>query len=173
MAAKSTATAEKAETANTKKIDLNKLNLDEKVTVKNLAGWRVTFARLHDGVGDIVIEMNGQQRLSRNEVQAQINGGNKLFCGVDGQGSHATLFIEDEATRMLVGFEDEDRKQVVFSDTTVKELFALKDAEFEKQLPQRIVTRAEKYALVEAIKRLELNDYRKIVFAANYTGYKI
>jgi len=172
MAAKNT-NAEKAETPNAKKIDLDSLNLDAKVTIKNLAGWKVTFARIHDGVGDIVIEKNGQQRLSRNEVQAQINGGNRLFCGTDGQGSHATLYIEDEATRRLVGFEDEENKQVIFSEDVVKKLFALKDAEFERQLAQQIVTRAEKYALIETIKKLGLNDYRKIVFATNYTGYKI
>lgn len=177
MAGKSATSAEKAETANTdnkkKTIDLDNLNLDAKVTVKNLAGWKVTFARIHDGIGDIVIAEDGQQRLSRNEVQAQINSGNKLFCGNDGQGSHATLYIEDEATRYLVGFEDENTKQVVFTDDVVKNLFSMKDSEFEKKLPDYIVTRAEKYALIEAIKRLGLNDYKKMVFALNYTGYKI
>ena len=173
MATKST-TADKAENANTKKkIDLDNLNLDAKVTVTNLAGWWVTFARLHDGIGDIVITKDGQQRLSRNEIQAQINSGNKLFCGVDGQGSHATLYIEDEATRRLVGFEDEGRKQVVFTYDMVKELFAMGDADFKNELSKRIVTRAEKYALVEAIKKLDINDYKKVVFALDYTGYKI
>lgn len=55
------------------------LNLDAKVTVKNLAGWDVTFARLQDGHGDVVVVANGQQRLSRNEVIAQVNNNNKLF----------------------------------------------------------------------------------------------
>lgn len=71
------------------------LNLDAKVTVKNLAGWDVTFARLHDGFGDIVIVANGQQRLSRNEVIAQVNNSNKLFTGSDTVGSHATVYIDD------------------------------------------------------------------------------
>lgn len=173
MAAKNT-TAEKAEGANAKKkFDLDNLNLDAKVTVRNLAGWKVTFARLHDGLGDVVIAESGQQRLSRNEVQAQINSGNRLFCGTDGQGTHATIYIEDEATRRLVGFEDDDRKQDVFTDDTVRALFELPYSEYQTELPKRIVTRAEKYALVEAIKKLGLNDYRKVVFALNYTGYKI
>jgi len=149
------------------------LNLDAKVTVKNLAGWKVTFARLHDGVGDIVIAEDGKQRLSRNEVQAQINSGNKLFVGTDGQGSHATLYIEDSPTRKLVGFEDDGEPQLVFTDDTVKKLFEMSDSDFEKNLPVYIQTRAEKYALIETIKRLGLNDYRKMVLASNYTGYKI
>lgn len=149
------------------------LNLDAKVTVKNLAGWKVTFARLHEGVGDVIIAEEGKQRLSRNEVQAQINSGNKLFIGTDGRGSHATLYIEDAPTRRLVGFEDEEEQQLVFTDKTVKKLFEMKYPEYERNLPTYIVTRAEKYAFMEAIKRLELNDYRKIVLASNYTGYKI
>ena len=177
MAGKSTAPADKADAASMKKetetIDLENLNLDTKVTVKNLAGWKVTFARLHDGVGDVVVAENGSQRLSRNEVQAQINSGNKLFVGIDGQGSHPTLYIEDEPTRRLIGFEDEDRKQIVFTDDVVKKLFAMKDSEFEKRLPEYICTRAEKYALMESIKNLGLNDYKKIVLASQYTGYKI
>lgn len=149
------------------------LNLDAKVTVKNLAGWKVTFARLHDGVGDVVIAEDGKQRLSRNEVQAQINSGNKLFVGTDGQGSHATLYIDDAPTRKLVGFEDDGEPQFVFTDETVKKLFEMSDSDFEKNLPVYIQTRAEKYALIETIKRLGLNDYRKMVLASNYTGYKI
>ena len=152
---------------------VEELNLDAKVTVKNLAGWKVTFARLHDGVGDIVIAENGKQRLSRNEVQAQINSGNKLFVGTDGRGSHATIYIDDAPTREWVGFDDDGEKQLVFTDDTVKKMFSMTDSEFEINLPKYIATRAEKYAFIEAIKRLGFNDYRKMVLASNYTGYKI
>lgn len=171
-----TANAIKAEISTEEKTEKKieeELNLDAKVTVKNLAGWKVTFSRLHDGVGDIIIAEEGKQRLSRNEVQAQINSGNKLFVGVDGNGSHATLYIEDAPTRQLVGFEDEESKQLVFTDDIVKKLFSMSDNDFEKNLQIYIVTRAEKYAFIEAIKRLKYNDYRKIMLASNYTGYKI
>ena len=73
----------------------------------------------------------------------------------------------------MVGFEDDDRPQFVFTDDTVKKMFRMSDADFEKNLPVFITTRAEKYAPIEAIKRLGFNDYRKIVIASNYTGYKI
>ena len=148
------------------------LNLDTKVTVKNLAGWDVTFARKHDGNGAVIITKEGKQRLSRNEIQAQVNDGNKLFNGV-GNGEHATIYIDDAATRKWVGFEDDNNPQKVFTDKLVADLFGMNQSEFERMLPYYIVTRAEKYALMEAIKRLGYNDYRKIVFASNYTGYKI
>lgn len=149
------------------------LNLDVKVTVKNLAGWDVTFARLHDGVGDVVIVANGQQRLSRNEVVAQVNNNNKLFTGSDTVGSHATIYIDDEATRKLLGFEEDDRPQMVFTEQLVKDLFNMRQSEYEEKLPTYIRTRAEKYALIATIKKLRLNDYAKMVFASEYTGYKL
>lgn len=173
MAEKGTATEKTKTTKSEKIIDLDNLNLDAKITVRNLAGWDVTFSRKHDGMGDIIIVADGKQRLSRNEVQAQINSGNKLFIGTDGRGSHATLYIDDEATRRLVGFEDDHEKQCVFTEDTVKELFSMNYQEFERKLPEIIRTRAEKYALIQVIKKLGFNDYRKIVFASNYTGYKI
>lgn len=149
------------------------LNLDAKVTVENLAGWKVTFARLHEGIGDVVIAEGGKQRLSRNEVQAQINSGNKLFVGIDGRGSHATLYIDDAPTRRLVGFEDENEQQLVFSDEIAKRLFDMNYSDFEESLPIYIITRAEKYAFIETMKRLGFNDHRKMVLASRYTGYKI
>jgi len=163
---------EKPIVADNAEID-EELNLDAKITVKNLAGWKVTFGRLHDGVGDIVIAENGEQRLSRNEVQAQINNGNKLFVGTDGRGGHATIYIKDAPTRRWVGFEDADHPQNIFNDDVVKQLFDLRYDEFEYQLPDKIQTRAEKYALVETIKRLGYNDYKKITLVCRYTGYQI
>lgn len=148
------------------------LNLDAKVTVKNLAGWDVTFARLHDGVGDVVIVANGQQRLSRNEVVAQVNNNNKLFTG-SSNGSHATVYIEDAATRQLLGFEEAGRPQMVFTEKLVKDLFDMSQDRYETELPKYIRTRAEKYALIETIRKLRLNDYAKIMFATEYTGYKL
>lgn len=149
------------------------INLDTKVTVKNLAGWEVTFSRLQDGNGDVVIVANGQQRLSRNEVIAQINNNNKLFTGTDTIGSHATIYIDDAPTRIWVGFEEKGRPQMIFTEQLVKDLFNMSQADYEAALPKYIRTRAEKYALIETIKKLQLNDYAKMVFASNYTGYKL
>ena len=116
---------------------------------------------------------NAKQRLSRNEIQAQVYNGNKLFAGTDGQGSHATIYIEDEATRRWLGFETDNKKQIVFTDDIVKKLFNMPQEQFEKELPNYIVTRAEKYALNEAIDRLGFNDFRKIMYISKYTEYPL
>ena len=106
---------------------VEELNLEEKVTVKNIANWTVGFRRKTEMEGDISIAPNGQVRLSRNEIIAQVQTDNKLFSGTDGRGSHATLLIDDEATRKELDFDSEDgkSKQLVFSDELVKNVFAV------------------------------------------------
>lgn len=165
-------TATKPETQNVPIVEED-LNLDTKVTVRNLAGWDVTFARLHDGVGDVTIVANGHQRLSRNEVVAQVNNNNKLFIGSDTIGSHATIYIDDAPTRRMLGFEEDDRPQLVFTEQLVNDLFDMSQSDYETKLPYYIRTRAEKYALIETIKKLRLNDYAKMVFASEYAGYRL
>lgn len=145
------------------------LNLEQQVTVRNIAGWTTGFARMIT-VGDVSIPKKGVVRLSRNEIISQIHNNNTLFTGVDGRGNHATLIIEDYPTIKEVGFED--AKQ--FSDELVRNLFSYRQDEFEDEIRKAIVTRAEKYALMISIyKQKNLNDFSKIRFCENYTGYKM
>lgn len=151
------------------------LKLDQKVTVRSIAGWNVGFARI-EGFGDLTIAPFGTTRLSRSEIIAQVQNGNRLFTGTDGFGSHPTLIIEDTPTRVELDFESEDgsKKQLVFSDEKMKSLFALKTLNaFKKNFQEAVYTRAEKYAAITAIQRLKLNDYDKIRFVEDYTGYKL
>ena len=105
-----------------------------------------------------------------------MQGGNKLFTGYDGYGSHATLFIDDSYTREYLDFDSEDgtRKQNILTDSKVKSIFDTKNFDaFEKKFTSEIVTRAEKFAVMQAIKRLKINDYSRIRFAEKYTGYSL
>lgn len=156
--------------------EVEELNLDAKVAVKSIANWETTFTRKVDGIGDVIIAPNGTMKFSRAEIIGQVQSGNKLFTGLDGAGSHATLYIDDKATRVEVEFESEDGKitQKVYSDDKVKELFEIKSFEsFKDKFTDAIKTRAEKRAVIETIKRLKLNDYAKIRFIENYTGFRI
>lgn len=149
------------------------LNLDTKVTVRNLAGWDVYFTRIQDGVGDVRITPSGNIRISRGEIIAQVQKPNTLFAGIDGMGSHATLFIDDEATRLELGFDHADgTKQNILTDDKVKAMFAIKQQQrFEEEFKKEIITRAEQYAIIQAIKRLGINDYSKIRFIEKTTGF--
>lgn len=162
-------------TENIKSETFKELNLEEKVTVKNIAGWTVGFKRI-ESQGDVTIPKEGTVRLTRSEIIAQTQSGNRLFNGTDDRGSHATLYIDDEPTRLEVEFDsiDEKRTQSVLTPELVKKLFDYKTVKsFEDKLKTYVVTRAEKYAIIQIIKKLKLNDFEKIRIVENYTGYKI
>ena len=144
-------------------------NLEQQVTVKSIAGWTTGFARILT-MGDVTIPSKGAIRLSRNEIISQVHNGNNLFCGIDGRGGHATLIIDDKATLKEVDFNSDKQ----FSDELVSKLFEIKNqSDFENAIHNSIVTRAEKYALMISIVKQNLNDYSKIRFCENYTGYKV
>lgn len=162
----------------TKKVveDQPELNLDQKVTIRSIAEWETGFSRIVEGSGDVTVVPHGTVRLTRNEIIAQVQQGNKGFSGFDGKGSHATYYIEDAPTRIEVGFESPDGtiKQLIFSDELIKKLFEIENQiEFEEAFTSAIVTRAEKMAALPSIKRLGLNDYAKIRFVENYTGARM
>lgn len=145
------------------------LNLEQQVTVRSIAGWTTGFSRLVT-VGDVSIPLRGAIRLSRNEIISQVHAGNALLAGIDGKGNHATLIIEDDATLEELDFKN----TIQFSDKAVKKLFSISDqGSFEDSLKEIIVTRAEKYALMVSIAKQKLNDYSKIRFCEEYTGYKL
>ena len=151
------------------------LDLDKKVTVRSIAEWNTGFHRT-DIDADVTFTPKGTFRLPRNEIISQCNNGNKLFTGTDGKGSHATLLIDDAPTRIECGFESEDGsvKQLCFSDELVMEVFGIEDRrEFEEAFKHSFQISSEQLAVLDAIKRLGINDYRKIRFAEEHTGYRL
>ena len=150
------------------------LNLDAKVTVKNIAPWTVGFARKADGIGDISIAPGGMIRLSRNEIIVQSQSGNKLFNGIDDKGSHATLYIDDAPTRRELEFDTDEASQESFATLNINSLFdsKKKQATFEKEFTYAIRTRAEKCAIMETMRNADVSDYYKIRFAEQDTGFK-
>ena len=149
------------------------IKLDEKVVVKSIAPW-VTGARRILTVGDIEIQPNGTVTITREELIAQAQSGNKLLTGIDGHGSHATLYIDDEWTRKELEFETDKQKQNVVNVDDIKKIFDLKTMSlFQKNISDKIVTRAEKVFLMTTIKNQKFNDYEKIKYCETYTGNKL
>jgi hypothetical protein len=113
-------------------------------------------------------------KIQRSELIAQSQSGNKSFNGLDGKGSHADIYIEDAPTRIELGYETKNRKQLIFTDELVKNIFSIKDQdEFEKKFKEAFVTILEKMAVMDAINRVGINDNSKIRFAETYTGLKV
>ena len=149
----------------TEVIDTSKINFEQKITIRNLADWNVGFVK-NDTTGDVAIAPRGTTRISRAEVISQVENSNKLFVGT-GNGNHATIYIEDETTRKIVEF---DNQQILTSDV-VKDLFKITSLpKFKSELKNRIVTRAEKFALIKFIKDLNLDSHSKIEICENYCG---
>ena len=158
--------------------ETKELNMETKVSVKSIASWTTGFKRIESN-GDVTIPPKGDIRLTRSEIVAQVQNGNRLFTGIDDMGSHATLFVDDEDTRKELGFDSVDEnektiKQNVLTSDAVKKLFAAKTMKaFEKSLDELIVTKAEKSAIIEIIKKEKLNDYEKIRTVERFTGYRV
>lgn len=151
------------------------LNLEQKVTVRSIAPWTTGFQRV-ETIGDVTIPANGSVRLSRSEIIAQVQNGNVLFTGVDSRGSHATLYIEDEPTRIEVDFDIKEEKitQKVITVDAVKKLFEYKTMKtFEEKLKELVLTRAEKHAIANIIRKEKINDHEKVRVVENYTGVSI
>lgn len=153
---------------------MSTLNMDEKVPVRNLCDWDIYFKRI-DTVGSVMIPRKGVMRLTRSEIQSQVFNRNVFFVGLDEKGSHAKVFIEDKDTRILVGFEEAEStvKQQVLDEDRVKQILDYKTlATFKKKIEEEVKTHAEKMTLVESAKKLGLNDFDRIKFIEEYTGFK-
>lgn len=149
------------------------IRMEDKITLTSIAPWLTGFNRMLS-TGSVSIAPNGSVRLSREEVLAQGQSGNKLITGIDGMGTHATLYIEDEWTRKELGFDTDDKKQTVINKKLVKDMFDKKALPaFKKAVEENIVTRAEKFSLLSIIKTLKINEYDKIAFCEEYCGAKV
>lgn len=154
---------------------VEELNLEQKVTIKSIANWTTGFKRIETN-GDVTIPPNGTVRLQRSEIIAQIQNGNRLLLGIDDRGSHATLYVDDKPTRIEVDFDSEDGTvtQSVLTIDAVKKLFDYKTMKtFETKLQELIVTRAEKHAIANIIRKEKINDHEKVKLVENYTGVSI
>jgi Fe-S cluster biosynthesis and repair protein YggX len=151
------------------------LNMDDKVTVRNLAPWSIGFPNLV-GRGDTTIAPSSETRMKRDEIVDQVSSGNKLLTGNDSYGSHATIFIDDAETRKYLEFDSEDgkRTQNIISSDKVAKWFELKTmTAFKKNIEENVITRAEKQFVLKAIQDLKLDSYEKIEFCKEYCKFKL
>ncbi len=149
------------------------IRMDDKIPVKSLAPWPTGAAR-KTSMGDINMPAKGIVYITREEVIAQAQSGNRLLSGTDGYGSHSTWYLDDEYTRKDLGFESAGKPQKFLTIDKVKAIFSESiQTKFEKAVRDNVVTRAEKVFLMDSIKTLNINDYAKIKFCTDYTGNKI
>lgn len=132
------------------------------VLVNNLCAWPLSFWR-KAGQGDVEIPANAKNwpLLSFEEVQAQIQTGNRMFTGTDGMGNHARIqIVDDEQRKQLFGLENvETAEPALLNMDAVKALLAIHTkAKFHEQLQAMVATDAEKKMLVELAKQAGSDD---------------
>ena len=149
------------------------VRLDEKVVVRSIAPW-TTGASRKTSIGDITIPAMGSVLLTREEIIAQGQNGNTLITGIDSVGSHATWYIEDAYTRKELSFDTNDKEQEFLTTDAIKRIFDLKTQKsFEDNINKSVITRAEKFYLLNQIKTLKLNDHTKISYCERYCGRRL
>lgn len=132
------------------------LSMEEKITLKNLANWMVGFNKIESN-GEVNINAGGSIRVSRAEVISQYENGNKLLRG-DGDGTHATIYIDDKATRDYLDITSE-----LIDKNKVKKIFAINGLDdFRNEIYKTFTTQAEKVLLIKLIRECEFNDFNKI-----------
>lgn len=149
------------------------LNIHENISVKNLTSFPVGFRRLN-GNGEVNFPANTSIIVDRSEVISQVQSGSILFCGRNRDGSHPYLYIDDKETRIYLGLETEEVAQDIVDEKKIKDAFALKtNKAFEKAIAEIATNFNEKKMLIEAVKKLEINDYARIKLVEQYTGMSI
>lgn len=132
------------------------LSMEEKITLKNLANWMVGFNKIESN-GEVNINTGGSVRVSRAEVISQYENGNKLLRG-DGDGTHATIYIDDKATRDYLDITSE-----LIDKNKVKKIFAINGLDdFRNEIYKTFTTQAEKVLLIKLIRECGFNDFNKI-----------
>lgn len=137
-------------------VETKSLGMEEKITLKNLANWMVGFNKIESN-GEVNINAGGSVRVSRAEVISQYENGNKLLRG-DGDGTHATIYIDDKATRDYLDITSE-----LIDKDKVKKIFAINGLDdFRNEIYKTFTTQAEKVLLIKIIRECGFNDFNKI-----------
>lgn len=137
-------------------VETKSLSMEEKITLKNLANWMVGFNKIESN-GEVNINAGGSIRVSRAEVISQYENGNKLLRG-DGDGTHATIYIDDKATRDYLDITSE-----LIDKDKVKKIFAINGLDdFRNEIYKTFTTQAEKVLLIKIIRECGFNDFNKI-----------
>lgn len=152
----------------------NNFNVNENIVVKNLTGAPVGWMKVNGQGGEVNIPPHTSVLVDRMEIISKVQSGSVLFCGESGDFTHPYLYIDDKATRVYLGFETEETEQSIISEDKIKAAFEYKTQKsFEKAITDLAVTFSEKKMLVDTIKKLGINDYKKIKFVEEYTGMSI
>lgn len=150
------------------------VNMNDKSKVKNLCTFPISWKRITQ-MGDEYIKAGTSVPILNSEIEASVESGNVFLAGSDRLGSHAMAYIENEELREQLGFDNkaENKKQLIVNDEKCEAILTLKTfSSFKKNVEEMILTQHEKFKIIEAARKLKINDYDKITFLQNYCNMK-
>ena len=140
-------TTEKVEKKAVKK-SVSDVKLTDRVPISNLKNWNLYFKSVENNK-DITIPANANKwsRLTVAEIDGQVQNGNVMFVGKDGNGNNACIRIDDEAVyRYVFRLSDDDEISLKLLDLeSIKKLIEIKDRqEYKNELNNLVVTNSDK-----------------------------
>lgn len=131
----------------TKTRTVDDLKPSDRVEIRNLRAWELSFIPRNGNVEQVtrgvIIQPNSKAIFNLSEIEDQVNNGNELFCGLDGLGAHAPLYIVDPLVREYIFGKPITPVQLTVE--TVNELLAIENmADFNEMLLDLVVTNSEK-----------------------------
>ncbi len=150
------------------------LDLDKRSKVRNLCPWPITFVLPNSG-GEVRIEGHKTTTLNNGELVTMNDNNSVMLCGT-GNGNHARLYVDNPEFREYVGFDNAESKtkQFVLIPEECEKLCALKtDQAFKKNVEEKIVMEHEKAIFMDYCRTTHFNDYSKIKFLEEYTGFRM
>lgn len=143
----------------TKEKTIDDLRPNDRTEVRNLRAWDLSFIPKDGNIDEItrglLIKENAKVMLKISEIEDQVNNGNELFCGIDGMGNHAPLYIADPLVRELVFGNQDQPKQLTLDEINNLFVAETKNA-FKAQLSELVVTNSEKRMLLHICSNKEL-----------------
>lgn len=152
---------------------MDSFDMSKNIVIKNLTSFPVGFRKIITE-GEVNLPPYTSILIGRAEVVAKIESRSTLFWGESQDGKHPWIFVDDKETRIYTGLETEDKPQSIIDEKKIADAFSLKSmASFKKAIEELAVSFAEKKMLVEAVSKLNFNDYKKIKFIEDYTGMTV
>ncbi len=152
---------------------MDSFDMSKNIMIKNVTSFPVGFRKI-SGEGEVNIPPYTSILISRSEVVSKVQSRSTLFWGETQDGKHPWIYIDDKETRIYTGLETETEPQSIIDEKKISDAFGLKNmSAFKKAIEELAVTFAEKKMLVEAVSKLNFNDYKKIKFIEEYTGMTV
>lgn len=138
------------------------INPNDMVLVRNTRDWELSFPSISPAAqqrgGGVILPPGRDVRVAYMDVEMQAQIPGSFFYGDDGFGTHAPVYVVDEAVRRQVyGAPEANQGQLTIA--SVRELLAISPvSEFEREMKKVVVSESDKLMLTRLAVSAGLNE---------------